>query len=287
MTRPVTITTRLIFLFLLASAAANPVRALDNSSCSRGKGRVVRRVKGFQIRISPLRDKNQPDVPLCEVEIFDSKQNVIFSENDWRFSIVLAGQDVNGDGIPDAVLESYSGGAHCCWTYYIVSLGSNPGLITKSENQRDASFYRDGVTGKFEISTLDGSFDYFDGLCHACTPFPVVFLRLEGAHLVDVSSQHIADYDEIIRENQQRLTAEDFRRLRALEDAPTSVAADNAAVGKVLNIVLAYLYSGREALARQGLDRMWPQFDQERMWELITETSRAGILSYTTKSSSS
>ncbi len=46
-------------------------------------------------------------------------------------------------------------------------------------------------------------------------------------------------------------------------------------------IVLAYLYSGREAQARQALQELWPPFDQERIWNLILETRHNGILRYT------
>jgi hypothetical protein len=45
----------------------------------------------------------------------------------WVLSWLAAtGTDVNRDGTPDAIVEGYSGGAHCCWTYWFVSLGTKP-----------------------------------------------------------------------------------------------------------------------------------------------------------------
>jgi transglutaminase-like putative cysteine protease len=53
---------------------------------------------------------------------------MVFEHDEWGMEIdPITGKDVNGDGYPDAVLVSFSGGAHCCWTYHIVSLGKNPG----------------------------------------------------------------------------------------------------------------------------------------------------------------
>src|SRR5207253_339848 len=87
--------------------------------------------------------------------------------------------DVNGDGASDMIFEGYSGGAHCCWTYWIVSLGARPGLVAVLKNQSPISLVA-GQEGKTDIETFDGSFDYFDCLSHAESPMPAVFLRLEG-----------------------------------------------------------------------------------------------------------
>src|SRR5712691_4482250 len=164
---------RLAILFLLVLASGIPAYAANRSECRQGRGSVVRKIHGFEIQISPYPDKSNPVLDECEAEIYDPRDDVIFSEHDWGFSIEVAGDDVNGDGIPDIVLEAFSGGAHCCWTYYIISLGSKPGLIKKFENNRDAAFFWNKENRRIEIATRDGNFDYFDGLCHACTPFPV------------------------------------------------------------------------------------------------------------------
>jgi len=133
------------------------------------------------------------------------------------------------------------------------------------------------------MGTLDGVFDYFDGLCHACTPFPDVYLRLDGTNLIDISPEFVAHYDEIIAENRKTLTAEERQRLRVLSEKPSDAVPVRETVQKVLMIVLAYLYSGREAQARQALQDVWPPFDQERIWNSILETRRSGILSDTRK----
>ncbi len=101
--------------FFLLAAACNCFAAQDKPACSFGEGSVTRQVAGFEIRIAPYRDKENPGLPQCRAVIRDASRKIVFSGHDSGFAIVLAGEDVNGDGAPDAVLEAYSGGAHCCW----------------------------------------------------------------------------------------------------------------------------------------------------------------------------
>lgn len=271
-----------LMVFLVAVVSSPPAAAAKG--CYHGRGHIIKKMaRGFEIQISRYPDKDNPELDECEAEIYDPRGDVIFSEHDWGFSIGVAGYDVNGDGIPDVVLEAYSGGAHCCWTFYVISLGSKPGLITKFENNHDAAFFWNKENRRIEIATRDGNFDYFDGLCHACTPLPLVYLRLDGRTLLDISSQYLTEYDEMIAENRKALTTDELRRLRDLKTNPSDAAGPDGTVAKALMIVLAYLYSGREAQAREALHSMWPPFDQERMWKLIQETRRDGVLCYTRK----
>jgi len=274
---------RAIFLLCLVFAPGIPAYAAGEPACSQGEGSVTRKLEGFELQIAPYPDANNPDLDECEAEIYDARGDVIFSEHDWSFAIELAGVDVNGDGIPDVVLEAYSGGAHCCWTYYFLSLGSQPGLITKFENNRDTSFLEDEKTRRIYLEIPDGAFDYFDEVCHACSPFPLVYLRLDGTNWVDVSREYVQDYDEIIQDSQKSLTAEKRQRLRALKEKPSDARPIERARYHALTIIFAYLYSGREGQAHQALRELWPPFDQERMWKLILETRHNGILCYTRK----
>src|ERR1700694_1933196 len=102
-------------LFCLVLASGIPAYATRRSECRQGRGSVTRKIHGFKIQISPFPDKSNPDLDECEAEIYDQRGEVIFSEHDWGFTILLAGVDVNGDGTPDVVLEAFSGGMHCCW----------------------------------------------------------------------------------------------------------------------------------------------------------------------------
>ena len=61
--------------------------------------------------------------------------------------------------------------------------------------------------------------------------------------------------------------------------AITGTDVNGEAQSAALNVVLAYLYSGREKQAWHALSIMWPITDQARMKELIMKTRTKGILS--------
>ncbi len=178
---------------------------------------------------------------------------------------------------------AFSGGAHCCWTYYFFSQGPRPALLTKFENNRDATFLEDEKTGRIYLQIEDGAFDYFDEVCHGCSPFPVVYLRLDGSNWVDISREYVSNYDEIIRDSQKALTPEERQRLKTLKEKPSDDEPVRDARYHALKIVFAYLYSGREEQAHQVLHDLWPPFDSERIWNLILETRHNDILCYTRK----
>ncbi len=268
---------------LLSGSQGHALTLGRNEECRHGTGKVKRIIGTLNVEITPTVDKDALNEPICHLVVSDSHGRQILSEVDSSFKILLDDRDVNGDGIPDVVLEAYSGGAHCCWTYYFLSLGSQPGLITKFENNRDASFLEDEKTRRIHLEIPDGAFDYFDEVCHACSPFPLVYLRLDGTNWVDVSREYVQDYEEIIRDSQKSLTAGKRQRLRALKEKPSDARPIERARYHALTIIFAYLYSGREGQAHQALRELWPPFDQERMWKLILETRHNGILCYTRK----
>lgn len=276
---------RTVFLLLLLASGAGAYGQQEDR-CAFGEGTAVRQVAGFQVSIAPYRDEEDPDRLECTAVIRSPDDKVIFSEHDSGFAMLLAG-DVNGDGTPDVVLEAFSGGAHCCWTYYVVSLGSEPAPLKTLENAYPVTFQRNAKSGRIEIVAADGAFDYFDGACHPCSPHARVYLRLDDRSLVDASAEHVADYDEIIRASRQALTSEALQKLRALRDQPTDTPGMIEVAQNALTVVLAYLYSGREAQAHQELQSMWPEYDQERMWELILAARQNGILSNTTRNEKS
>lgn len=231
---------------------------------------------GFQLRLSPINGQNGEG---CRAKLFDSQDKVIFSVADWDLELVVDGKDVNGDGTPDIVLEGYSGGAHCCWTYHIISLGSTPGLLIQFENERGAGFVVNPETRRVEIHALDGAFDYFE-TAHSFSPFPEVYLRLDGKRLVDVSREHLIEYDKRIQTLKGEIPATDLRGFLQAENQEEKFGWEEVS-SNVMRIVLAYLYSGRDQEAHSTLQQMWPAFDEARIWKRILETRRKGILRYT------
>jgi hypothetical protein len=108
---------------------------------------------------------------------------------------------------------------------------------------------------------------------------------LDGDQLVDVSSEHITDYDHEVEKARSELTPDELDKLKKSTYSQGMLFDQLPAVQKVLTIVLNYLYSGRQDEAWKALDEMWPPSDKERVEKLILERRSRGLLSQTTDKS--
>jgi hypothetical protein len=88
-------------------------------------------VNGFTVEVKPIQ-ADVPNLMICRATIRFAEGKIVFQHEEWGMEIdPITGKDVNGAGCPDAVLVSFSGGAHCCWTYHIFSLGKTLGPHTR------------------------------------------------------------------------------------------------------------------------------------------------------------
>ena len=73
------------------------------------------------------------------------------------------GDDLNGDGIPDVVVQEYTGGAHCCTTWHIFTLSNPLRQIAEFEAQHSDLFPFADVNndGKLELVKFDWTFAYW------------------------------------------------------------------------------------------------------------------------------
>ncbi len=238
----------------------------------RGSGESVSSSVGkYEVRLVPGKDAKSRDL-VCRAYLVDGARHETLLLEDWSVSIYQGtGNDVFRDGYPSLILEGYSGGAHCCYTYEIVSLAERPVILPPIENGAPFFFFKDAPSGQYRIMTSDGSFDYFDNQCYFCSPFPRVVLKVEAGGLRDVSPQFVEQYDSEIALAKAKIAEGDVQRFL--------VADFGDAKKVVLEIFLGYLYSGREGQAWQTLDEMWPAADRERIKKLILRTKAMGILS--------
>ncbi len=278
--RVTNISFRIVVVLALGSSGYAQTRAPD---CFAGEVHVEpRRIADFLIQFESLPDKKNPQVNACRVQVFAPGGGPVFQAVDHAISIDdISGKDINGDGSPDAVFVGFSGGAHCCWTYWIVSLGSRPGLLKEVHNQTAIAF-RETKDGRMDLRAFDGAFDYFDCLSHSETVFPTVYLRLQEREVKDVGPERWDEYAEQIAAARKGLTADELHQFRQVK-TQDELCEGNArsTIPKVLTIVFAYLYGGRQADAWKALDEMWPPGDKERIRKLILQKRAEGILRYT------
>ena len=189
----------------------------------------------------------------------------------------ITGKDVNGDGIPDAVLVGFSGGAYCCSTYHIVSLGENPGLIAEFGDRATASFEDLNGNGKTEILIRDGGFEAGFGLSNEFSPSPLLIVRLEGAKFHDVGSGFWRVYEKEIRENYTKLKDENLREF--LKSNPTEIhdSLDYLETESRILTIVPIMYAGRPQEARKMLGKLWPPEYQNGTWEEMARGYCSGL----------
>lgn len=91
-----------------------------------------------------------------------------------------SGRDLNRDGLPDLVVSEWSGGAHCCFTTTVYSVGSEVRtILSLSSGNCGAGEFRDlDGDGTWEFLTCDDQWAY--AYCSfAESPFPIVVMTYD------------------------------------------------------------------------------------------------------------
>jgi hypothetical protein len=80
--------------------------------------------------------------------------------------------DITADAVPELLVRTSSGGAHCCETLRVYALADAPRLLLLYEgNNAEGVEVRDlNGDARRELVLGDDSFAYFDDLCYACSP---------------------------------------------------------------------------------------------------------------------
>lgn len=177
----------------------------------------------------------------------------------------LTGSDLNGDEIPEAVIETYSGGAHCCFGTQVYRLGDTPQLLyQKPESNATGQFEDLDEDGILEFITYDDIFAY--QYCdYADSPFAKAILVYDpSAETYKPASPLFPDqYTEDILEH--TATAE--------EAQPGDYGEwDKSTKCGVLPMTLDYIYSGDLETARSELARVYTSPDLNEFWDEIMLT---------------
>jgi hypothetical protein len=278
-TRRFALALALILFPLVQPAVSFPARTEPDYKCiSVGKsGGESRRVNGFFVQVLSLRSARD-SAARCQATVRDANGKVIFSRVDSGAAILsITGKDVNGDGQPDAVFEAWSGGAHCCYTYWIVSLGDRPGLIREIYNNDPIKFRDLKRDGRIELVTTDGAFDYFDDLSFGYSPFVEVIMRLEGKKLFPVGPEFWPRYNRVIRDKMVDLQPDVLREFRIArrEDFHGDWEETKS---NIFLVALCYLYGGRENEAVRFLISVYGPKDGPDMEKKLLKQAQSSFL---------
>jgi hypothetical protein len=263
---------RLILVFVLAEnalAQAPPAHSQTADGCFNGKGELHKKLEdGFSLNIRPsTEDMEAP----CWGEILDVSGRETYGQNNFGVRLnEMTGKDIDGDGGPEIVIEGYSGGAHCCWTYGFISLTTPPRVASIRNNH---PFALKEINGTPVLYTNDSAFDYFEGP-YVASPRADVFLQLRDSKFHDIGPELVPEYDRRIAEEKKLLTPEKLQAFLSAGSDP-----DFELKSAILTIVIEYLYSGREQEAWKALAAMWPPGDRPRIQAAIVKARAGGLLS--------
>jgi len=260
----------LVFLSLLsiACAAQTPEDRCPNGSAFQGATTIHREISDFKVTISKRNDG-------CVFEVRGARGQLVASGSD-RSVEALPEMYVLRIGSNDLVIETSSGGPHCCWTYYIATQAGTPHLAARIENAERIDFLDYRGIELNDLITRDGGFIDFEQMPYNLVPMPTTYIRFVRGRPTDIGSLFKLQYDEEIARARSRIKPDALQYFHS-----RNIYDDVQMASNVLTIVLAYLYSGREEQAWKELAAMWPPADMPRIKSEILKAREKGILRYT------
>lgn len=102
--------------------------------------------------------------------------------------------DLDADGEPEVLVDTFSGGAHCCFELSVFGFQSAAGTYGHVERPLGNVFFQLqdlDQDGRTELVTADDRFAYAF-TSYAGSAFPPLVLNYAGGQLTDVTRQHLA-----------------------------------------------------------------------------------------------
>ncbi|MGH9670139.1 MAG: hypothetical protein ACRD3A_08520 [Terriglobales bacterium] len=280
---------RKLMLLFAACLLAPSAFAAGEPRCVRGGPEFKKDLwEGYSVVLGAPADQSRKGQ--CRAAVLAPGGKTLFETYDSEATLnPITGTDVNGDDKPDVVLETRAGRGKCCYNYYIISLADPPGLLRAISVSVPMTFEdRDG-DGKVEIWTRDNAFDSVEGLSTTDSPYPMVFFRLKGTTLYNVSPAFWSEYEADIALARGQISTKDLEDMLKAEgedskpkppDAKDPKAEEYLHIkGLVLQIALDYLYGGRGQQAWQTIADMWRDNDKGRIRQVILQGRTRGVLS--------
>jgi len=222
----------------------------------------------------------------CAAKLNWEKQELLVATGASQLDLDAFGVDM-GDGVPLAAFQIKKSDSDCCMDYRIYSLEKPPRLLHTITGGEFFSASDMDLDGSVEIWTNDAAaVDGFEKLTLGeLDSAPTVVFRFARGQLLDV----IADFQPYFDREIARMRAgiheqdrQDFKssdgKLTAIKSvSPERLHQLRTVKIKVLEIVWAYLYSGREQDAWRSLAEMWPSADVDRIRVALGNARAHGI----------
>ncbi|HEY3381959.1 MAG TPA: VCBS repeat-containing protein [Vicinamibacterales bacterium] len=187
---------------------------------------------------------------------------LLVNVSDWAIT-ALSCEDINGDSTLELLVSTHSGGAHCCATLHIWSLGLSPKPLLDYEggNATDLEVRDLDGDGRKELLLGDDGLAYFDDLSYASSPASI---PLVACFAVDRFQDCTTRFPEILRARMKiysgRLhppTSEDDEQ--EVRGAALGVLAIAVLLGEEEQSLSAVLQTTRSDVVMKWLERLRPR----------------------------
>jgi len=258
--------------------------------CSGGNGNFDAEFRtGVKVHVGAARNEGVATFAMraCAAKLSWEKQELLVATGASQLDLDAFGVDL-GNGVLVAAFQIKKSDTDCCMDYRIYSLEEPPRLLRTITGGEFFSASDVDLDGSVEIWTDDAAaVDGFEKLTLGeLDSAPTVVFRFTHGQLRDVSSEFQPYFDnEIagIRAGIHPQDLEDFKNSDGkLAAIPTPASTERLhhlrmVKIKVLEIVWAYLYSGREQDAWRSLAEMWPSADVDRIRVALVNARARGI----------
>lgn len=144
---------------------------------------------GYEISLGPAAN-SQGQGDECTAAIYNKAGRVVYRTTGFNvtFNESLTGQDFDGDGKPEVVFQTDTGGGvHCCWVYNVISLYPKAHKLFDIAEEGLDVFEKD-AEGKMVIWTRVEAPDVFSGPM-AGRPFAERVYRVRDGKMVDATPE--------------------------------------------------------------------------------------------------
>jgi hypothetical protein len=224
--------------------------------------------KDYTVRIY----RNGPEIPfngsdIACFEILRAGKQVYFQtgnkfeignsgNSDITNKLIAIGQSITSDKQPNLVIKEWSGGAHCCYTFFIFQISDTFKFIDRIElrNGIGADFKDLRHEGSLEVVMSDWTFEYWNA-CFAESYAPNVILRFEsGKYRPDLA---LMKKPAPSLPKLETLAAE-IRPLFASKEVKDEANNDLQVPPRLWGEMLDLIYSGNMKAAWELCDLSWP-----------------------------
>jgi hypothetical protein len=219
---------------------------------------------GYEISLGPIRNTEATE-DVCTAAIYNREGKVVYRTSGFNvtFDQDFTGQDFDGDGKPDVVFQTDTGGGMgCCWEYNVISLDPKP---HKLFDVAGARFAKD-AQGKMLVWIRTTGPMGFTSMAQA--PYAERVYRVQEGKLVEATENFcgriFSTQNPDFREWTSYLTAEDIQEIGAATQTRDQKAKQMEVVSSLLSRALQHVYCRQydDALADLNL---WPADTRAKM----------------------